>query len=241
MRFLNACRGKPVLGAVLPQALSVFGKSQRGRFYCAPSLALDVGGSTAWAAGGANPDELACFLQLCGCRYVRMEAGAAAPAGWQYMEPLYIFGLGAGQRLPLPPADEKLLAGLSLDKTPSPAEVAAFMYAGRPQQRRDDFYSELCTYLAHGKARVWALRQDGQIVCTVGAYAMHAGQGYMACGQTAEPLRGHGAGGRLIVQLANELAAEGLAPVFACRAERERFYTRLGFERRGELAQYKIE
>lgn len=240
MRFLNACRGKPALGAVLPQALDIFGKSQRGRFFCAPSLALDVGKSTAWAAGGANPDELASFLQLCGCCRVRMEPTAAAPTSWQYAGPLYIFGLAAGQHLPLPNADEELLAGLRLDRAPAPGEVAAFMYADSPQQR-DDFYSELCTYLARNKARVLALRQNGQIVCTVGAYALHAGQAYMACGQTLAPMRGRGIGGRLIVQMANELAAEGFKPVFACRAERERFYTRLGFERCGELAQYEIK
>lgn len=33
----------------------------------------------------------------------------------------------------------------------------------------------------------------------------------MACGETAEPLRGRGIGGRLIVRLANELSAEGFS------------------------------
>ncbi len=34
----------------------------------------------------------------------------------------------------------------------------------------------------------------------------------MACGQTAEPLRGRGIGGRLIVRMANTLSAQGLQP-----------------------------
>ena len=46
-RFLNACRGKLCLGATMPLAFALFGKSQPGRFFAGPTLALDVGGSTA--------------------------------------------------------------------------------------------------------------------------------------------------------------------------------------------------
>ena len=53
-RFLNACREKLCLGATMPLALSLFGKSRPGRFFAGPTLALDVGGSTAWLAGHAN-------------------------------------------------------------------------------------------------------------------------------------------------------------------------------------------
>ena len=83
-----------------------------------------------------------------------------------------------------------------------------------------------------GKALVWALRQGSETICKVGAYALANRQAYMACGQTARPLRGKGIGGRLIVQMANELAAKGEHPVFLCSPERVRFYTRLGFEKR---------
>lgn len=82
---------------------------------------------------------------------------------------------------------------------------------------------------------VWALQQGGRTVCTVGAYAVANGQAYMACGQTAEPLRSKGIGGRLIVQMANALAAEGEHPVFLCAPERVRFYTRLGFAKLGSM------
>ena len=47
-RFRSACRGKLCLGVTMPQALALFGKSQPGRFFAGPTLALDVGGSTAW-------------------------------------------------------------------------------------------------------------------------------------------------------------------------------------------------
>ena len=61
----------------------------------------------------------------------------------------------------------------------------------------------------------------------------------MACGETAEPLRGRGIGGRLIVRLANTLSAQGLQPLFLCSPERVHFYTRLGFEKLGEYARYE--
>ena len=104
--------------------------------------------------------------------------------------------------------------------------------------RRDDFYSELCSKRARGRAVVWALEQGGELACTVGAYAIGTEQAYMACGETAEPLRGHGIGGRLIVQMANALAAEGKHPVFLCAPERVHFYTRLGFAKLGEYVRF---
>ena len=82
-------------------------------------------------------------------------------------------------------------------------------------------------------------RQGSETICTVGAYALANRQAYMACGQTAQPLRGKGIGGRLIVQMANELAAKGEHPVFLCSPERVHFYTRLGFEKLGEYARYE--
>lgn len=112
------------------------------------------------------------------------------------------------------------------------------LFPDRPT-RRDDFYSELCSKRARGRAVVWALEQGGELACTVGAYAIGTEQAYMACGETAEPLRGRGIGGRLIVRLANTLSAQGLQPLFLCSPERVHFYTRLGFEKLGEYARYE--
>lgn len=241
MRYLNACRGKLCLGALLPLSLELFGASMPGRFYAGPTLALDAGGGTAWAAGSANPDELASFLSLCGCGAVVLdEAVCPAPTGWHKVRALTIFTLAPGASLPSPAADEALLGTLRLNRQPAAGPVADALYVERGRERRDDFYSELCTKRARGKARVWTLEgQNGEIVCTVGAYAIYAGQAYMACGQTAESLRGRGVGGRLIVRMANELAAEGLRPVFLCGPERVAFYTRLGFAKAGELARFE--
>ena len=78
----------------MPLALSLFGKSRPGRFFAGPTLALDVGGSTAWLAGHANPDELAGFLNFCGCEAVVLdEAGCPPPTGWKRAKTLSVFGL----------------------------------------------------------------------------------------------------------------------------------------------------
>ena len=237
-RFFNACREKLCLGATMPLALSLFGKSRPGRFFAGPTLALDVGGSTAWLAGHANPDELAGFLNFCGCEAVVLdEAGCPPPTGWKRAKTLSVFGLPPGWQLPLPEADAALWQSLEKNTEPAAGKTAEMLFPDRPG-RRDDFYSELCSKRSRGLARVWTLEREGEIVCTVGAYALADGQAYMACGETAEALRGRGIGGRLIVGMANALSAEGWMPVFLCSPERVHFYTRLGFERLGEYARY---
>ena len=223
-RFLNACGGKWVLGATLPLNLALFSKSQPWRFYAGPTLALELSGSTVWAAGHANPEELASFLAFCGCESIILDENECPPP--------------AGcKALPLPAADETLWAGLTLDREPSAMDVARALYPA-DTAKQEDFYSELCTKRTRGKALVWALRQGSETICTVGAYALANRQAYMACGQTAQPLRGKGIGGRLIVQMANELAAKGEHPVFLCSPERVHFYTRLGFEKLAEYIRY---
>ena len=237
-RFRNACRGRWVLDALLPLDQQIFGKSQPGRFYAGPTLALELSGRTAWAAGHANPEELASFLAFCGCGSVILDEGVCPPpTGWHRAETLTVFGLAPGKVLPLPAVEDALWSSLTLDAQPPAMTVAQALYPTDPA-RRDDAYSELCSKRSRGRAVVWALQQGGQTVCTVGAYAVANGQAYMACGQTAEPLRGKGIGGRLIVQMANALAAEGEHPVFLCAPERVHFYTRLGFAKLGECVRF---
>ena len=234
-RFRNACRGRWVLDALLPLDQQIFGKSQPGRFYVGPTLALELSGRTAWAAGHANPEELASFLAFCGCGSVILDEGVCPPpTGWHRAETLTVFGLAPGKMLPLPAVEDALWSSLTLDAQPPAMTVAQALYPTDPA-RRDDAYSELCSKRSRGRAMVWALQQGGQTLCTVGAYAVANGQAYMACGQTAEPLRGKGIGGRLIVQMANALAAEGKHPVFLCAPERVHFYTRLGFAKLGSM------
>lgn len=234
-RFLEACEGKPYFGCVMPLHARLFAKNQPCRFFAGPGLALELRGRTAELTGTCDVEELASFLRLCGVGALLTDG--AAPAGWRLQRVHHRFVLEAGGALPLPPADEALWAGLSLDRAPKAGRIAEWLFPDRPQ-RRDDFYSELCTKRNHGAAQVWALEQSGRIVCTVGAYALYGGEAYMACGQTDEALRGRGVGGRLIVQLANELAAQGWCVSFLCADERVPFYTRLGFAPRETLPRY---
>ena len=142
-RFLNACGGKWVLGATLPLDLALFSKSQPWRFYAGPTLALELSGSTAWAAGHANPEELASFLAFCGCESIILDENECPPpAGWCKAETLTVFGLAPGKALPLPAADETLWAGLTLDREPSAMDVARALYPA-DTAKQEDFYSEL--------------------------------------------------------------------------------------------------
>ena len=238
-RFLNACRGTLCFGTKMPLSLELFGKSQSGWFFAGSTLAVELSGSTAWIAGHANPDELASFLAFCGCSAAVLDdAKGPPPTGWTRVKTHSVFGLQPGPQLPLPAADETLWQSLTLEENPPAYPVAEFLFPDRPA-RRDDFYSELCTKRSRKKAQVWTLSRAGEIVCTVGAYAIANGQAYMACGETVESLRGRGIGGRLIVQMANALSAEGYQPVFLCSPERVHFYTRLGFAKLGEYARYE--
>ena len=239
-RFFNACRDKLCFAAQMPLSLELFGKSQPGRFFEGPTLAVELSGRTAWVAGHGNPDELASFLSFCGSQAVVLdEAEGPPPTGWTRAKTHTVFGLMPGRQLPLPSADETLWASLTLDEEPPAFPIAEFLFPDSPA-RRDDFYSELCTKRSRGRAFVWALRtRERKLACTVGAYAIANGQAYMACGETEESLRGRGVGGRIIVQMANALSARGCQPVFLCSPERVHFYRSLGFEKLGEYARYE--
>ena len=168
-RFLNACRGKLCLGATMPLAFALFGKSRPGRFFAGPTLALDVGGSTAWLAGHANPEELAGFLAFCGCEAVVLdEAECPPPTGWKRAKTHSVFGLAPGRQLPLPEADAALWQSLAKNTEPAAGKAADLLFPDRPS-KRDDFYSELCSKRSRGLARVWTLEREGSIICTVGA------------------------------------------------------------------------
>ena len=124
-RFRNACRGRWVLDALLPLDQQIFGKSQPGRFYAGPTLALELSGRTAWAAGHANPEELASFLAFCGCESVILDAGVCPPpTGWHRAETLTVFGLAPGKMLPLPAVEDALWSSLTLDAQPPAMTVA---------------------------------------------------------------------------------------------------------------------
>ena len=104
----------------------------------------------------------------------------------------------------------------------------------------DEFYSTVCTALAHGVGVCHALLQDGRPVCTVGCYEQSNTESYMAAGVTDPAWRGRGLARRLIVEMANTLAAERTVR-FACEQTLCGFYERLGFVQNGKINYYTTD
>ena len=83
-----------------------------------PTLALELSGRTAWAAGHANPEELASFLAFCGCGSVILDEGICPPpTGWHRAETLTVFGLAPGKVLPLPRGSYEPLNRAIIERT----------------------------------------------------------------------------------------------------------------------------
>lgn len=227
--FQQVVAGKPYFRALLGRdaALWTGNPGAPTRLFTLPGGALALSGRSAQlcAAGPDLPDweELALFLRFAGVE--RLTANLCPPPSWPLRRDLYLYTLVPGGCLPVPP----LLPGLHIDRHPSMGTVSAELFPDEPE-RRDAFYSESCTAINHGYARVLAVCDGAnRMVCTVGAYAIFDGEAYMAAGETRSDLRGQGIGGHLIVTLANELAAEGYTVTFLCEEKRRHFYDRLGF------------
>ena len=217
-QFLAAVRGRPYFGDILPVHLAVFGRSGAlMRFYVADgSAAVQLKGRSAVLCGTYDAEETGAFLRMQGVRYVN--AGGAAPAGYS---PLYA------------------LHNLVLAKA---AEVTDFMMRGEDDPGAwDNFYSELCTKLARGAAEVWAVRREGALVSTAGAYALSPDTAYLAAVETLEALRGQGIGGWLTGLLAADLAARGRRVALSCKKERLNFYHRLGFAAEDTVQRYALD
>ena len=228
-QFINAVRGRPYFGSVLPVELEIFGGVRGGpvpRFFTAsPGAALCLRGRSALLCGTYDREETGGFLALCGADRVRTDG--APPPGYAREERLLCMALLCVASAEAPPMPR--LAGLSLDTAPPPGETADFVMRGQGAEMRDNFYSELCTKLARGAACVWAARRDGRMIATAGAYALSPETAYLAAIETAEALRGRGIGSWLTGALAACLAAKGRRVSLLCGQARAAFYERLGF------------
>lgn len=231
--YQKACAGKPYFGCVLPVQLELFGKAS-GCYFAGEEIAIDANGKKAIATGTTDPEELASFLAFLDKHELLTDG--TVPKGWHEKEQLHLFTLEAGNYLPLPPRPE----ALALNEMPSPFQVAQFLFDAQPE-RRDDFYSELCTKRNHNKAIVWTLEREGKIISTAGAYALQNGQAYLACAETVAQLRGQGIGGWLIASMANMLSAQGWRVELLAKQERVHLYNRLGFTMADTLTVYSDE
>ncbi len=234
-RFLDAVRGAPYFGALLPVELDVFGEAHGPvpRFFTAsPGAALCLRGRGALLCGTYDAQETGAFLQMQGVCTVQTDG--APPWGYRRARQLCCMALSGADALRAPPPPP---AGLTLDTAPPPGETADFVMRGQGAEVRDNFYAALCMKLARGAACVWAARQNGRMVATAGAYALSAEAAYLAAIETAEPLRGRGVGSWLVGALAARLAEAGRWVSLVCAEERAPFYARLGFAQEGTVWQ----
>lgn len=240
--FLERIAGKPYFASVMgtPCALFADNPASGWQFYLLPGTgALTLRGGTATLCGDLPAgeegqdaaEELQGFLRF--LRIDRMICREMPLPGWQRQDPLLLWELPRGGRLPLPPAPPE---ELKWEEHPAMLPVSRLVF---PEQEteQDSFYSMACTTIAHGQGCCRALLWGGQPVCTVGSYAGSETEAYMAAGVTAPEWRGRGLAGWLIVHLANELATARTVR-FASEPSLAAFYRRLGFIQAGRLENY---
>lgn len=238
--FARRLGQKPYFSATMGTHCALFGAHPASgwQFYLLPGtavLALRGGTATlcgelpAGEAGETAREELEGFFQFLGVD--RLVSEGPLLAGWQPAEPLLLWELSQGQRLPLPapPPPE-----LRREEHPPMQPVSRLVFDQEAEQ--EAFYSLACTSLAHGIGCCRALLQGDEPVCTVGCYEQSKAEAYMSAGVTAPAWRGRGLAGWLIVDLANELAAARTVR-FASAPSLEGFYRRLGFAQQGILQQ----
>lgn len=235
--FWSRCRNKPYFHALLGRDLALWADNPGApvKLFVLPGAALTVSGRSAQLCGVPEDcEEAESFLRFAGVE--RVTCSQPVP-GWKLHRELFLYTLQAGERLPVGPVP----AGLHWREDPPVMEIARRLF-GEDTDRGKAFYSETCTALAHGYARIAAL-YDGEErqISTVGAYAMADGEAYMAMGETVQELRGRGIGGWLIASFANRLSADGWQVSFLCEETRCHFYDHLGFSQTGIYHQYIME
>lgn len=235
-RFLCAVCHRPYFGDVLPVHLAVFGLTHPFvRFYMADGAAMQVKGRSALICGTYDRQETGAFLQMLGV--CRVNTDGDAPVGYRLHQTLYNLVLA-----PNAPTVPRPQGRLELDREPSAAQVTDFLMRREADRSGwDNFYAELCAKRVRGAAVVWAVRLDGQIVSTAGAYALSSQSAYLAAIETHEALRGRGIGGWLTGMLAADLAASGRRVTLTCAQERLPFYSRLGFVRENTVSRCAAE
>lgn len=243
--FLRRIAGKPYFAATMGTRCTLFcaHPASGWRFYLLPgTAALTLRGGTAVLCGALPggtrgeeaAEELQGFLRFLGID--RLLAEQTPPPGWRADEPLLLWQLPQGQRLPQPPAPPP---GLTLDEHPTMGSVSRLAFPDCAQEQ-DAFYTAACTAIAHGVGCCHALLYGGAPVCTVGCYEQSETEAFLSAGVTDPAWRGRGLAGWLIVRLANDLA-DARTVRFASAASLRPFYTRLGFAPGGTIPTFVQE
>lgn len=243
--FLRRIAGKPYFAATMGTRCTLFGAHPASgwRFYLLPgTAALALRGGTAVLCGALpggtrgeeTAEELQGFLRFLGID--RLLAEQTSPPGWRADEPLLLWQLPQGRRLPQPPAPPP---GLTLDEHPAMGPVSRLAFPDCAEEQ-DAFYAAACTAIAHGVGCCHALLYGGAPVCTVGCYEQSETEAFLSAGVTDPAWRGRGLAGWLIVRLANDLAAARTVR-FASAASLRPFYTRLGFALGGTIPTFVQE
>lgn len=202
-----------------------------------PPFALAIQGRRAMLAGKADPEELDSFLSFLGVQ--RLKTSGTIPEGWQPKEQARRFVAACKMPLPQNPFPQNI----TIDKMPSMIEVAEFLqqgetFGGEPQEVLDAFYSEACTLRNHGLGEIWALRKDGKMVATAGAYGIWNNTAYLAAVETSPLERKQGFAKVLVLSLVNHLAEQGCLVELLCKPGSEGFYQSLGFLEQGTGGYY---
>lgn len=165
--FATAIQGAPYFRAVMGRDLALWADNPGApvRLFTLPGAALTLNGSTAQLCGTPQDwEELLSFLQFAGIAHLIAEETPLLPAAAG--EPLFLYSMPPQDRLPLAQEPQ----GYMLNRSPSVLRLATQLFPQEPE-RQDCYYSETCTALAHGFARVLALQDAaGRPVSTVGAY-----------------------------------------------------------------------
>ena len=216
--YLRRLSGKPYFEAVLGTHLRLFGQHPASgwAFYLLPGTAvLELRGGSAVVCGA-------------------LSGGSAGEDAREELAGFLRFLCADRLRTEQPLA----LAGWQ-PAAPLTLWVSRLVFAENDAEA-DEFYSTACTALAHGVGVCHALLQDGRPVCTVGCYEQSNTESYMAAGVTDPAWRGRGLARRLIVEMANTLAADRTVR-FACEQTLCGFYEQLGFVQNGKINYYTTD
>ena len=239
-QYLLAVQACPGLAPRMASQLELFWQKPGSgwRFFAqegdAPA-ALMVRGNWALGCGRFDPEELGLLLGFLGVTdYTAPEADP--PEGYTKGEELPLFAWEGPAPAPGPVPE-----GVAFTLEPSPWAVSRLVLEETPDptgEVTENYYSDLCTALNHGFAKISGLEKGGRLICTEGVYGLWEGKAYLAGRETVPEERRKGLGSWLLLELVRLLTEEGIQPWFWCGLPLQAHYSRLGFIQKGILCNF---